>query len=173
MIRPNTLVFATLTTMARQRLRLDEERCAAVLEVLNGCASLDSALHRQLGASGLSDLRFGILLALFTLAPSPACPADLAVYTGFTRSSIADAVTELHVRGYVMLERSPADRRSVDVRLTDRGRQVVDEAAMRYLTGLAMVARRLATESPARLRRLRACFADSAAQLAIPASPTP
>ncbi len=160
MIRRNTLVFSTLTTMARQRLGVDEPRCAAALQLLDTCVELDSALHHQLGKSGLSEAKFGVLLTLFTLDPNPVCPADLAYYAGFTRSSITDAVHELQIQGHVAVERASSDRRSVDVRLTETGRTTVEEAVARYLTSLGSVVTELAAESPAALRRLAANFAN-------------
>lgn len=162
MIHRNTLVFSSLTRMARQRLGLDESPCSALLELIESCAELDAALHTQLGKDGLSDVKFSILLTLFTLEPHPVCPADLAGYAGFTRSSVTDAVQDLQTRGYVVTERATSDRRSVEVRLTSRGRETVEGAVTRYLQNLHAVLQALANESPAVLRRLGHTFAHSA-----------
>lgn len=165
MLRPDTLVHNTLTTMARQRLGVDEQCCGAVIHFLNACAELEAALHQRLEQSGLTDSKFGILLALFTLHPSPACPADLACYTGFTRSSISEAVHELHAAGCVALERSPQDARTIEVRLTDLGQRAVNAAATAYLQALASVTQPLASGSLSELRQLASRFTEGAARL--------
>ena len=162
MIRRNTLVSSTLTTMARQRLGLDEGRCVALLELLDCGAELDTAMHGQLAKEGLSDVKFSILLSLFALEPNPTCPADLAEYAGYTRSSVTDAVQDLQAHGLVRAERATGDRRSVEVRLTDSGRQTTERAIARYLQNLKTVLQTLTAEPPAILRQIGVHLAQSA-----------
>jgi len=154
MIRRNTLVFSTVTTMARQRLGLDEARCTAILDLIDACVELDRAVHAELARQGLSDVKFGILVTLFTREPDPVCPADLAGYAGYTRSSVTDAVQDLQARGLVVAERGTADRRSVEVRLTDPGRTAVERAIDDFLSGLGAMTQALADEPPESLRRI-------------------
>lgn len=171
MIRPDTLAFNTLATMARQRLGLEESSCVALLSLLTSSALLDAALRHQLEEAGLTDSKFGVLVVLFNLHPRATCPADLAAYTGYTRSSISDAVHELHAAGYVAVDRATDDARNVEVRLTARGRQSVDTVATAYLQSLATVTRSVAAGSAAELRRLAAHFATGVAHLAPSALP--
>lgn len=171
MIRPDTLVFRTLSAMARQRRGMDDARCSAVTELLHTSFLIHLALQRQLEDSGLSDLKFAILVALYALDPNPATTTDLAFYTGFTRSAVTTAVTELTARKLIESERDPADRRVLYLRPTNAGRRLSERAALDYLHTVGQAARTLPPPAITALQRTCARLAEGTLRLSAPARP--
>jgi MarR family 2-MHQ and catechol resistance regulon transcriptional repressor len=139
--RVESLAVRTLLSVARQRKGLDAPRCQVVFEHLDVALSVRSALHRTLSRYRVSDLQFGVLVALFALDPEPVMPADLADYTAVSRAAITDAVVRLESLELVTRTRDHADRRVFHLHLTEKGRTTVDEALNEYLSAVAKVAR--------------------------------
>jgi DNA-binding MarR family transcriptional regulator len=137
----DSLVVRTLLATARQRPGLDEARCRFVLEVLCAGAAVRAALQESLAPCGLTELKFAVLVVLFTLDPEPTTPADLASHTDVSRAAITDALDGLQAHRLVARERDPIDRRTIDVRLTGAGREAVDSALQRFLQTAGHVAR--------------------------------
>ena len=140
-IPPDSLVVRTLLATARQRPGLDEARCRLVLEWLLTGAAVRAALRESLAPCGLTELKFAVLVALFTLDPESSTPADLATHSGASRAAITDALDGLQVHRLVARERDAVDRRTIDVRLTEAGRKAIDFALQRFLQTAGHVAR--------------------------------
>jgi DNA-binding MarR family transcriptional regulator len=83
----------------------------------------DSASGRTLSAHQAS-----ILDHLDTVDPMSL--ADLAAHMGVTASTMSLAVDRLERAGYVVRERNDADRRRLDLRLTDAGARVKDASSV-------------------------------------------
>lgn len=162
------LMARTLLSVARQRRELDEPRCRIVIEFMNAAMRLRSALHATLAAEGLSELRFFALVVLFALDPEPTNAADLAAYTGATRSSITDVVDQLQAAGLALRERDTADRRIIYVRLTEAGRAAADHSAVAFLRAAAGLARRVDGQSAADAQRLCAQLLEGISAFAVP-----
>ncbi len=141
--RIECLAARTLLSVARQRKGLDAPRCQLVFEHLDAALSVRSALHRTLTEYRVSELQFGVLVALFALDPEPVMPADLADYTAVSRPAITDAIVRLEALRLVTRTRDNTDRRVFHLQLTDHGRPIVDKALDRYLSAVAQVARHL------------------------------
>lgn len=139
--------------MARQRLDLDVARCEAVFQLVAGGGAAEVELRGSIARHELSELQFDVLVVLFALAPRPVTPADLAHYTGFGRSAVSGAIGDLQARGLLHTERPPQDRRSVDVRLTEAGRQRTEAAATDLLGALGTLSEMLAGTEAASLQR--------------------
>lgn len=152
--RGDCLACRTLLSAARQRKGLDPARCKLVFEHLDTALTVQSALHRTLAEYRLSELQFGVLVALFALDPEPVMPADLADYTAVSRAAITDALVRLESLALVSRARDEADRRVFHLHLTAKGRATVDEALVRYLAAVGNVARYI--ESGAQTDLLRA-----------------
>lgn len=135
------LACRTLLAIARQRPGLDAARCAVVFGHLDTAAAVQAVLHGLLAKYRLSDLKFAVLVVLFTLDPDPSTPADLAQHAGVSRSAITDALDQLAVQKCVVRERDRADRRSTYVRLTATGRRIMDRALTQYLCAAGRIAR--------------------------------
>jgi DNA-binding MarR family transcriptional regulator len=160
------LATRTLLSAARQRKGLDGPRCELVFAHLDAALSIQTALHRTLAEYRVSELQFGVLVALFALDPEPVMPADLAGYTAVSRAGITDALVRLQSLELVSRTRDNADRRAYLLRLTDKGRATIDEALNRYLAAVARVARYVEPETQAELitacNRLRCGAAELA-----------
>lgn len=139
--RSDCLASRTLVAVARQRKGLDAARCQLVFEHLDTSQALQLALHRVLAPYHLSELQFGILVAMFALDPEPTAPADLADYTAVSRAAITDALVRLESLKFIVRTRNPADRRAFHLRLTPSGRTTIDEALVCYLRAVGDAAR--------------------------------
>lgn len=127
------LAYRTLIAIARQRQGLDASRCQVVFEQLDTSAVMQAALHRVLAEYQLSERKFAVLVVLFTLDPDPSTPADIAEHTGVSRSAITEALDQLAAQHCIVRERDNRDRRTIYVRLTAAGQELLDRALMHYL----------------------------------------
>lgn len=139
--RAECLAARTLLSVARQRKGLDPASCQVVFELMDAATSVHTALHRTLAEHRLSELTFGVLVALFALDPEPVMPADLADYTAVSRAAITDALVRLESLGLVSRTRDASDRRVYHVTLTAPGRSTVDSVLVLYLTAVGDLAR--------------------------------
>jgi DNA-binding MarR family transcriptional regulator len=137
----DSLVMRTLITAARQRCGLDETSCRFVLEWLQSVAAMREVLRRSLASHGLTELKFSILVTLFTLEPNPTMEADLANHARVTRPSVTSALNELQEKRLVTRECNPIDRRIINVHLTRKGFTVIDAALQHYLQTAGRLAR--------------------------------
>lgn len=139
--RGECLACRTLVAVARQRKGLDADRCQLVFEHLSTSQALRLALHRVLADFHLSDLQFGVLVAMFTLDPQPVAPADLADYNAVSRAAITEALVRLESLKFVARTRDEADRRVFHLRLTAAGTTTIDQALVSYLHAVGQAAR--------------------------------
>lgn len=139
--RSECLACRTLVAVARQRKGLDADRCQLVFEHLNTSQALQDALRGVLADYRLSDLQFGVLVAMFTLDPEPVAPADLADYNAVSRAAITEALVRLESLELVARTRAEADRRVFHLRLTAAGATTINEALVRYLRAVGDAAR--------------------------------
>ena len=137
------LAYRTLLAIARQRQGLDAPRCQVVFEQLDTSAVLQAALHGVLAEYQLSERKFAVLVVLFTLDPDPSTPADLAEHTGVSRSAITEALDQLVEQKCIVRERDDRDRRTIYIRLTPSGHELLDRALMHYLRTAGDIARLL------------------------------
>lgn len=103
--------------------------------------ALRTALHRVLAEYQLSDLQFGVLVAMFNLDPEPVAPADLADYNAVSRAAITEALVRLESLKFVARSRDQADRRVFHLRLTEAGTHTIDQALVSYLHAVGEAAR--------------------------------
>ena len=90
-------------------------------------------------------------VALLDLESGPVSTGEIARLTGLTPGSATRLVDRLEKAGLVTRVPSATDRRSVLVRLTGRGREIIDEAVA---AGLAEQTRLLSHMAPDRVRQL-------------------
>jgi DNA-binding MarR family transcriptional regulator len=147
------LAYRTLIAIARQRQGLDAPRCTVVFEHLDTSAVLSAALRRLLAEYHLSELKFAVLVVLFTLDPDPSTPADLAQHSGVSRSAITDVLDQLAAQKYLVRNRDESDRRTIYIRLTAAGHKILARALPPYLRTAGDAARLL--EAPAQSALLR------------------
>lgn len=145
--RTESLACRTLLSIARQRKGFDPGRCQVVFEHIDAALAVQDALHHALAEYHLSDLQFGVLVALLALDPEPVTPAVLADYTAVSRAAITDALVRLETAGLVSRTRDVNDRRVFLLQLTEDGRVTVDRALVRYLSAAGNLARYIETPS--------------------------
>jgi DNA-binding MarR family transcriptional regulator len=138
---PDSLVIRTLLTIARQRSGLDETGCQLVLEWLQTGVAIRGVLRKSLALHGLTELKFSILVALFSLDPIPAMEADLANHARAARPSVTRALEELEQQRLVARAPSTIDHRVINVKLTRKGQTAIDAALHHYLLTAGNMAR--------------------------------
>ena len=83
---------------------------------------------------GLNEGDYGVLAPLRRAgAPHELTPTELAKHRMMTSGGMTAAIDRLERKGFVARLPNPADRRGSLVRLTDAGREVVDEAMRQHV----------------------------------------
>lgn len=99
-------------------------------DLLNAAGqALIRKLTRRMGERGYPDARpaHGVVFANLDMA-SGSRITDIASRAGVTKQAIAEVVADLEAKGYVTKTDDPTDRRARIVRLTPRGRRMVQVA---------------------------------------------
>ncbi|MCB9598391.1 MAG: MarR family transcriptional regulator, partial [Sandaracinaceae bacterium] len=98
---------------------------------------ISAGIQQGFGVVRDLDLTLAQALALFHLGEvGPASVTELMAVVGRSQSSTSALVDQLEARGFVTREPSATDRRRRDVRLTDRGHEVVDQVEAARREGL-------------------------------------
>lgn len=106
----------------------DLESIARCFGLLSATAAINGACDRRLGAMGLSEGRF-VLLLLLHEEREGLFPHELARRAGVTRATITGLLDNLERDGIVARQACSSDRRKLRVSLTEAGR---DMAARLY-----------------------------------------
>lgn len=131
---------------ARERPDLDVSPLEVLSRVSRLARHLDLARREAFGTHGLESWEFDVLSALRRAGePYELTPTQLVRQTLVTSGTMTNRITRLVERGLVERAASAADHRSVLVRLTPAGREVVDAA----LADLVAHERRLLRALPA------------------------
>jgi DNA-binding MarR family transcriptional regulator len=129
----------------------DDANIPALLRAARG--SYAHAIVASLDAAGCDDLPQNAPYVLGGMANRQASAVDMIRGLGVTRQAASQLIDTLVVRGYLTREVNPADRRRLNIELTDRGRA----AAAATLAAIARVDAELAaTITPDELAGLRA-----------------
>lgn len=108
----------------------------------------------ELGAGGITQRQFAVLSAVE--ADEGLTQTDLVKITGIDRSTLADMAARMIVKGLLERERSASDARANAVRLTQSGRETLDEARPKMAAADARLMRLLsATKREALVGALR------------------
>jgi DNA-binding MarR family transcriptional regulator len=122
------------------------------------------AVEQAYAAHGIGRAEFDVLATLRrTGAPYQLSPGALADSMMLSSGGTTARLDRLEKAGLVVRMPSPTDRRSVLVRLTDRGREIIDEAVA---AGLAEQTRLLSHMAPARVRQLSTLLREALADRA-------
>jgi DNA-binding MarR family transcriptional regulator len=129
----------------------DDVNIPALLRAARG--SYAHAIAAYLDAAGCDDLPRNGPFVLGGMARRHASAVDMIRGLGVTRQAASQLIDTLVVRGYLSREVNPADRRRLNIELTDRGRA----AAAAIAAAIGQVDAELATKiTPAELAGLRA-----------------
>jgi DNA-binding MarR family transcriptional regulator len=129
----------------------DEASVPALLRGARGSYARTIAVF--LAAAGCEDLPQNGPFVLGGMANHRASAVDMIRGLGVTRQAASQLIDTLVVRGYLVREVNPADRRRLNIELTDRGRAAAEATA----AAIGQVDTELATMiTPAELAGLRA-----------------
>ncbi len=107
---------------------LDEADQRAWWAFLDLWRALGTGMERQLAGAGVSAADYQ-LLAPLAEAEAGMRPRDLCAATGWDRSRVAHQVRRMEERGLVKRDAVAGDGRGVTVRITDKGRDLLQLAA--------------------------------------------
>lgn len=107
---------------------LDDDEQRGWRAYLRGGRLLDEALDRDLQEHGVALSEYEIL-AMASEADGPLRMSTLADLVVQSRSRLTHTAARLEKRGWVERQRSPGDRRGVELRLTTAGLQALDRLA--------------------------------------------
>jgi DNA-binding MarR family transcriptional regulator len=126
-------VDSLVAAWARERPDLDVRPLEVLSRVTRLARHLDRARRTAFALHGLESWEFDVLTALRRAGkPYALSPGQLLTQTLVTSGTMTNRVDRLEDRGLVTRLPDPRDRRGVQVRLTARGKDLVD-AAMKDL----------------------------------------
>jgi DNA-binding MarR family transcriptional regulator len=97
---------------------------------------LQRSIEKALSPLGLSTAQFYILLTLGQTEGQVATPTQVGRQLALERVNLTAIMDRMERDDLIRRERHPSDRRSCLVRLTERGREVLDEAIAIYLPAI-------------------------------------
>ena len=105
--------------------------------------------------------RMGGSFAVYSVigAEEPVTPTRLADILGMPPTSLSYVIRQMHERGHLRRVRNPQDGRSVLLRLTPKGRRVLDDALKGFATAIGAFRDELDVDEPELLRHLEAMSA--------------
>src|SRR5688572_24391992 len=111
---------------------LDPRAFEGFLHLLRTGDSVFASENGFLTEQGISQGRFTVLMLLNRLCTEAATPAELADQACVTRATMSGLLDTLEKDGMISRETPPDNRRSVHVRLTDKGQQLLDSILPAY-----------------------------------------
>lgn len=124
---------------------------AAFVALSRSLSSVEAATHGHLREAGLTATQFGVLEALLHLGPM--CQAELGAKLLKSGANLTFVLDNMDKTGLVERERGTEDRRRVTVRLTAKGRALVEKVFPRHA---AKIARSFSVLTAAEQEQLRA-----------------
>ena len=127
----------TLEEFAKRYPDLDPSALKTCVVLLRTGSDLLTAFETILGKHGLSQGRFLTLIVMNRTPNKAINPSTLAEKVGVKRATMTGLLDGLERKGLVKRLAHPEDRRKVSIRLTDTGRQVLDEMLPDYYSRIA------------------------------------
>lgn len=145
MLLQNIPKFEALQKFSEQYPELDPAAVVASLTLWCAGSQLATAFEAHFAQFSLSPGRFGVLINLLRSGEAGLSPADIAERTGVTRATITGLLDGLEAAGLVSREAHPTDRRSLQVVLTEQGRQQLDRMLPDHYRRIAALMSNLTT----------------------------
>lgn len=118
----------------RERPDLDPSAKQVTGRIVRLASLFQQAYSETFSPLGLNDGDYGVLAPLRRAgAPHELTPTELAKHRMMTSGGMTAALDRLERKGFVERVPNPADRRGSLVRLTDAGRDVIDEAMKQHV----------------------------------------
>jgi DNA-binding MarR family transcriptional regulator len=112
---------------ARKYSSLEPATLLAFLSVLVTASEVERLVDPHFARYGLSQARFVVLMALRRRPGQAATPAELAEHAAVTRATMTGLLDGLEADGLVDRSHRKDDRRSLDIRLTKKGLQLLEK----------------------------------------------
>jgi DNA-binding MarR family transcriptional regulator len=166
--RREDAIDAKLQTWARELPDLDLETEGVVSRIQHLEKRLKRSMEETLGQFGLNYGEWVVLGALRSAgAPYRRSAGALARILDLTSGAMTNRLDRMESAGLVVRVPDPEDRRGVQIEITDRGRELWEEAVGVQAAKEQMVASALSSKEKEQLnqlqRRLMLAFADAAA----------
>jgi DNA-binding MarR family transcriptional regulator len=118
----------------RERPDLDPSAKEVTGRIIRLASLFQQAYSGTFGPLGLNDGDYGVLAPLRRAgAPHELTPTELAKHRMMTSGGMTAALDRLERKGLVARVPNPSDRRGSLVRLTDAGRDVIDDAMTQHV----------------------------------------
>lgn len=138
--------------------RSDEAKLQFARRLIRGGRLIERVIDDAAGRHGLTVAGdYEVLVALWRTHPEPVHPADLSDITMVSTSAITGRLDRLEGDGYVRRVPNPADRRVIDVVITESGRAVAESIRTTVMDRLAGP---LDDIAPSELQRLAATLQE-------------
>lgn len=145
-------VDAIVGQWERERPDLDPAAKQITGRVVRLAGLFQASFGEAFAPLGLSESDYGVLAPLRRAGePFELSPTDLARSKMMTSGGMTAALDRLERKGLIARVANPADRRSNLVRLTDAGRERIDEAMTRHAAAESALVAALDDEERARL----------------------
>jgi DNA-binding MarR family transcriptional regulator len=139
----------------RERPDLDVEPLQVLSRVSRLARHLELARREAFGRLSLAEWQFDVLAALRRSGPPyELTPGELLAETLVSSGTMTHRIDQMEAAGAVTRQPDPNDGRAVRVRLTDRGREVVDAALRSLLERERALLERLTAAERVELARL-------------------
>jgi len=113
--------------------------CQALFTLGDTYQLIERQFQRDLAHSGLTENGFLLLALLMERAPDTLTPSALADELHMGRPAITVTLDRLEISGLIRRERSTTDRRSLVVRITEKGRSTFETATVVCIESLAQL----------------------------------
>jgi len=111
-----------ILTAARAQSPESELKCHGLFELIDTCRTLEHDLRHELARSELTEQGFHVLAHLVRINPEPMTPSKVSDLLDVPRPAISQILGRLEISGLITRERSDGDRRSLTVKITEKGR---------------------------------------------------
>lgn len=137
--------YQALLNEAKQRQHPDTETLQLCFQLLSLCASIDHDCAHRLAPYALSEGRF-VVLFLLESAPEGLSPNAIATQAGITRPTVTGLLDGLEKEGLIVRLAAAIDRRSLNIQLTEKGRQLSAEVFAEHTLWMASLFQNLTAE---------------------------
>jgi DNA-binding MarR family transcriptional regulator len=132
---------------------VDREAVALCMDLLRTAKKTLNYFYARFQRQDLSPGKYSVLLELFAEGGALSA-SELALRVGVSGPTITGVTDRLAKQGYVRKTLGRADRRTVSIRLTAKGRSFVGKLLPDQLQAMARVVSRIPTEDQQQLRDL-------------------
>lgn len=125
-----------ILSAARAQSPVSESKCHALFGLIDTCQTLEHDLRHNLARSELTEQGFHLLAHLVSTHPYALTPGKASAHLSLPRPAISQILGRLEISGLITRERNDWDRRSLSVKITDKGRHVFTTALTRCLQSI-------------------------------------